>query len=107
MAKANRKSTPPATEPAPASFVNPAALPDLYAGRLSPEKGVYTLLSALHVDVIADDPLLTFTVTTAGADKPQGAIIEAMLRAHPRVDVVDSRKTPAAMSLRRLRATWW
>ena len=27
----------------------------LYAGRLSPEKGIYTFLSMLHVDVIADD----------------------------------------------------
>ena len=28
----------------------------LYAGRLSPEKGIYTLLAMLHVDVIAEDP---------------------------------------------------
>ena len=70
----------------------------LYAGRLSPEKGIYTLLSMLHVDVIADDPRLTFTVTTAGSDKPQGAMIERLLRAHPRLTVVDARKTPAAMA---------
>jgi D-inositol-3-phosphate glycosyltransferase len=70
----------------------------LYAGRLSPEKGIYTLLSMLHIDVIEQDPRLSFTATTAGADKPQGAVIEALLHAHPRVRVVLTRKTPAAMA---------
>jgi D-inositol-3-phosphate glycosyltransferase len=70
----------------------------LYAGRLSPEKGIYTFLSMLHSDLIDDDPSLFFTVTTAGADKPQGHIIETMLRTHPRVDVVTARTTPAAMA---------
>lgn len=70
----------------------------LYAGRLSPEKGIYTLLAMLHVDVIADDPLLTFTVTTAGADKPQGMIIERVVRSHRGVVVVPARRTPASMA---------
>ncbi|WAX57986.1 glycosyltransferase family 4 protein [Jatrophihabitans cynanchi] len=70
----------------------------LYAGRLSPEKGIYTLLSMLHVDVIADDPLLTFTVTTAGADKPQGKVIEQLVAAHPGLGVAPARKSPASMS---------
>jgi D-inositol-3-phosphate glycosyltransferase len=70
----------------------------LYAGRLSPEKGIYTLLSMLHSDLIDDDPTLFFTVTTAGADKRQGQVIEAMLRTHPRVDLVTARTTPAAMA---------
>jgi len=39
----------------------------LFAGRLSPEKGIYTLLEALHIDILAQDPALTFTATTAGA----------------------------------------
>lgn len=66
----------------------------LYAGRLSPEKGIYTLLAMLHNDLVHDDPSLFFTVTTAGSDKPQGRIIEAMLRTHPRVDLVPARTTP-------------
>ena len=70
----------------------------LYAGRLSPEKGIYTLLSMLHVDVIADDPTLTFTVTTAGSDKPQGQIIEQVVAAHPGIAVAEARKNPGAMA---------
>jgi glycosyltransferase involved in cell wall biosynthesis len=70
----------------------------LYAGRLSPEKGIYTLLAMLHVDIIANDPELTFTVTEAGSDKPQGQIIEQLIHAHPRVDVARARKTPVSMA---------
>ncbi|WP_166352986.1 glycosyltransferase family 4 protein [Phytoactinopolyspora limicola] len=70
----------------------------LFAGRLSPEKGIYTLLSMLHIDIIDQDADLTFTVTTAGADKPQGKIIERLVGAHPRISVVATRKTPAAMA---------
>ena len=85
-----------------ASVPRPAPMPGrqrvLYAGRLSPEKGIYTFLSMLHTDLIEDDPSLFFTVTTAGADKPQGHIIEAMLRTHPRVDLVAARKTPTGVA---------
>ncbi|GAA0636660.1 hypothetical protein GCM10009547_46210 [Sporichthya brevicatena] len=70
----------------------------LYAGRLSPEKGIYTLLAMLHSDLIASDLELTFTATTSGADKPQGAIIHQLLQAHPAIRVVPARKTPAAMA---------
>ncbi|MGH3756902.1 glycosyltransferase family 4 protein [Actinophytocola sp.] len=70
----------------------------LFAGRLSPEKGVYTLLETLHIDIIEQDVALTFTATTAGADKPQGKIIERLLGAHPGISVVTSRKTPATMA---------
>lgn len=70
----------------------------LYAGRLSPEKGIYTLLEMLHVDVIADDPMLRFTVTTAGSDKPQGEIIGQLVEAHPGISVAAARKTPHAMA---------
>ena len=70
----------------------------LYAGRLTPEKGIYTLLSMLHVDVIADDQNLSFTVTTAGSDKPQGRLIEKLVAAHPGITLTDARKTPESMS---------
>jgi glycosyltransferase involved in cell wall biosynthesis len=70
----------------------------LFAGRLSPEKGIYTLLETLHIDVIEQDPGLTFTATTAGADKPQGKIIERLLDAHPGISVVANCRTPAAMA---------
>ena len=78
---------------------NPAATTRiLYAGRLSPEKGIYTLLATLHVDVIEQDPLLRFTATTAGSDKTQGKLIEKILAAHPGIHVEDARRTPAAMA---------
>jgi hypothetical protein len=70
----------------------------LFAGRLSPEKGIYTLLETLHVDIIEQDRGLTFTATTAGADKPQGKIIERLLGAHPGISVVASRTTPSLMA---------
>ena len=70
----------------------------LFAGRLSPEKGIYTLLETLHIDIIEQDQELTFTATTAGADKPQGKIIERLLRAHPGVSVVASCRTPSMMA---------
>ena len=69
----------------------------LYAGRLTPEKGIYTLLSALHTDLF-DPGSVSVTVTSAGADKPQGAIIERLLRSHPDIALVPARRTPADMA---------
>ncbi|WP_019927775.1 glycosyltransferase family 4 protein [Nocardia sp. BMG111209] len=70
----------------------------LFAGRLSPEKGVYTLLETLHIDIIEQDPELTFTATTAGVDKPQGRIIERLLIEHPAISVVATRKSAESMA---------
>lgn len=92
----------PFAEPCFAARVRPAGTPGrtriLYAGRLSPEKGIYTLLAMLHSDLIAEDTDLTFTVTMAGADKPQGHIIRGLLQAHPGIRLVPAQKTPAAMA---------
>jgi glycosyltransferase involved in cell wall biosynthesis len=70
----------------------------LFAGRLSAEKGIYTFLEALHRDTLNTNPNLVFTVTTAGADKPEGALIKQLLDAHPNVTVINARKTPATMA---------
>jgi D-inositol-3-phosphate glycosyltransferase len=70
----------------------------LFAGRLSPEKGIYTLLETLHIDIIDQDPALTFTATTAGADKRQGKIIERLLGEHPGIALVTTCKTPDRMA---------
>ena len=70
----------------------------LYAGRLSPEKGIYTLLATLHNDLIVTDDRLRFTVTTAGADKPQGRIIKRLLSQHPEISLVPARKSPSAVA---------
>lgn len=92
----------PFAEPDFAAAARPPRAPGttrvLYAGRLTPEKGVYTLLAALHSDLVAGDPSISYTVTLAGADRPQGRIIHALLAAHPGVRVVPARRTPAAMA---------
>ena len=85
-----------AAQPRPARDAGKTRI--LFAGRLSPEKGIYTLLETLHIDIIEQDPGLTFTATTAGADKPQGKIIEQLLRTHPGISVVASCKTPSMMA---------
>jgi D-inositol-3-phosphate glycosyltransferase len=85
-----------AAEPRPGRLANETRV--LFAGRLSPEKGIYTLLETLHIDIIDQDQGITFTATTAGADKPQGKIIERLLGVHPGISVVASCKTPAAMA---------
>jgi glycosyltransferase involved in cell wall biosynthesis len=92
----------PFAEPAFARRVRSKASPGLtrilYAGRLSPEKGIYTLMATLHVDLIADDETLIFVATTAGSDKPQGAVIQELLAAHPRIHLTESRTSPGAMA---------
>lgn len=85
-----------AAQPRPARDAGKTRI--LFAGRLSPEKGIYTLLETLHIDIIEQDPGLTFTATTAGADKPQGKIIEQVLRTHPGISVVANCKTPSMMA---------
>lgn len=70
----------------------------LYAGRLSPEKGIYTLLAMLDLVPAGRDQVFTCTVTTAGADKPHGRNIQRVIEAHPSVRVVPRRTTPRAMA---------
>lgn len=70
----------------------------LFAGRLSAQKGIYTLLEMLHMSSIHSNPDLVFSVTTAGSDKPEGKIIKFLVDAHPNLAVIPARKTPAAMA---------
>ncbi len=59
------------------------------------EKGIYTLLAALHSNLfVVGDERLSFTVTLAGADRPQGRIIRRLLDAHPGVSVVAAGARP-------------
>ncbi|HSX35648.1 MAG TPA: glycosyltransferase family 4 protein [Patescibacteria group bacterium] len=74
----------------------------LFAARLSPEKGIYTLLEALHHPV-ADhqspiDKKFTFTVTNAGNQTIHGSVIEGLLKNHPWVDVVSAKHSPEEMA---------
>lgn len=70
----------------------------LFAGRLSPEKGVFTLLSMLHLDMTTPGVTMAITATTAGSDKPHGAVIRRLLSAHPGIVLVEACKTPEAMA---------
>lgn len=69
----------------------------LFAGRLHPDKGIYTLLSALHMESLKDSNF-QLTVTTAGSNTEDGQIILRMLRAHPRVRIVKARKNAQDMA---------
>lgn len=54
----------------------------LFAGRLTPDKGIYTLLASLHMDSMqALQPQITFTA--AGKHTDEGRIIYNLLKAHP------------------------
>jgi len=92
----------PFAEPVFADQVRPPWDPSdvrvLFAGRLSPEKGIYTFLEMLHRDLIVADLNLHFTATTAGGDKQQGRIIQQLLEAHPGVELVPARRSPRAMA---------
>lgn len=77
---------------------DPSDVRVLFAGRLSPEKGIYTFLEMLHRDLIVADLNLHFTATTAGGDKQQGRVIQRLLEAHPGVELVPARRSPRAMA---------
>lgn len=67
----------------------------LYAGRLTPEKGVYNLLAALHFL----SPLKhTFVFTDAGCHTPAGKIIKTLLKVHPYIKCVPAKTTRPVMA---------
>lgn len=68
-------------------------VPIMYAGRLTPEKGIYIFLEALHQKILKKG--FRFSVTTAGNQTPDGKAIEQFLRAHPWVRVVNAAHSPA------------
>ncbi len=69
----------------------------LFAGRLLPDKGIYTLLAALHMDSLKDIGY-ELTVTDAAGDTEDGKIILKLLQAHPKVNVIPARKSPQQMA---------
>ena len=68
----------------------------LFAGRLIPDKGIYTLLEALHHNIIGEG--FEFTVTAAGNQTEEGKIIEKLLHHHPLVRIIKARHSPADMA---------
>lgn len=69
----------------------------LFAGRLHSDKGIYNLLAAMHQDHTMNVPY-KLTVTTAGNNSREGSIIEAMVRTHPDIKVINSKKNSQEMA---------
>lgn len=69
----------------------------LFAGRLTPDKGIYTLLASLHMDSMQDlQPQITFTA--AGKHAEDGQIIYKLLQAHPSARLQEPCKTAEEMA---------
>jgi D-inositol-3-phosphate glycosyltransferase len=69
----------------------------LFAGRLLPDKGIYTLLAALHMDSLKSTDY-ELTVTDAAADTDDGQIIKKLLEVHPNVNLIPARRSPEEMA---------
>jgi len=63
----------------------------LYAGRLHPEKGIYTLLEALHERVMRKNGHLV-SIVTAGQHVEEGVTIAQMLQRYPYARLIPARK---------------
>ena len=90
----------PFADPAFANVVRPLPTSDktsvLFAGRLMPEKGVYLYLEAIHHTALKQG--FTFSITNAGNQTEDGAIIEAFLKHHPQVNLLEARHTPTEVA---------
>jgi glycosyltransferase involved in cell wall biosynthesis len=69
----------------------------LFAGRLMPDKGIFTLLAALHLREM-EGIKYELTATTAADNTNGGPIIRKLLEAHPWVNVVPARRNPQEMA---------
>jgi D-inositol-3-phosphate glycosyltransferase len=69
----------------------------MFGGRLSPDKGVYTLLAALHI-LHRMNVDFELTTTTAGDHTEEGQVVRALLDAHPWVRVIPAGKNPKEVS---------
>jgi glycosyltransferase involved in cell wall biosynthesis len=69
----------------------------LFAGRLMADKGIYTLLAALHMEHLHNLDY-EITATTAGDNTEDGKVILKLLEAHPWVNVVPARRSPQAVA---------
>jgi D-inositol-3-phosphate glycosyltransferase len=69
----------------------------LFAGRLIHDKGIYTLLTALHLKPMRD---LNYklTVTTAGSNDENGRLIKKLLEVHPWINLLPAKRSPKAMA---------
>lgn len=85
-------------------FSNQPAIPHagnktriLFAGRLTPDKGVYTLMAALHFKMLKKLNI-EITATTACDQTPEGQIIKKLFQAHPQINLIPARKSREDMA---------
>lgn len=69
----------------------------LFAGRLTPDKGVYTLLAALHMDKMLDLDY-ELTATDACSHAEEGKIVHTLFKHHPLINLVPARRNPKEMA---------
>jgi D-inositol-3-phosphate glycosyltransferase len=69
----------------------------LFAGRLTPDKGIYTLMASLHMDALKDVDY-TLSVTSSGAHTEEGNIVYRLVKAHPKIRVIQARKDAREMA---------
>ncbi len=69
----------------------------LYAGRLHPEKGIYTLLETLHESPMQQKDR-TVSIVMAGLHVPIGQTIARMLTSYPYARLLPARKTILSMA---------
>lgn len=69
----------------------------LFAGRLTPDKGIYTLMAALHMDALKDQDY-SLTVTSSGSHTEEGNIVYRLVKAHPKIRVIQARKNSRDMA---------
>jgi D-inositol-3-phosphate glycosyltransferase len=68
-----------------------------FGGRCTPDKGIYTLLAALHMSRMNQIDV-EVTCTTAGSHTEEGQVIRAMLEANPWIKLVRPAQTPQEMA---------
>ena len=69
----------------------------LYAGRLHPEKGIYTILEMMHLyEMSVLD--VNMSIVMAGQHVPEGRIITQMLHGYKYAKLLEARKTVASMA---------
>lgn len=69
----------------------------LFASRLTPDKGIYTFLTALHFSKLSPKRF-SFTATTAGTHAEAGRILKKMLDVHPYVNIIPAAKNAVEMA---------
>ncbi|HSH18065.1 MAG TPA: glycosyltransferase family 4 protein [Candidatus Saccharimonadales bacterium] len=92
----------PFASPAFAAAKRPGRAPGsrrkiLFAGRLTPDKGIYTLMASLHMDAFKGIDY-ELAVTTAGAHTEEGRIVHELVKAHPLIKVVPACKDAVSMA---------